>query len=261
MPQFAANLGMLFTEYPMAERIDRAAAAGFKAVELLYPSADDAGWIRDALARNNVTLVQFNLPAGNLSAGERGFANDSRRTDEFRSGTLAALELASELGVGQLNCLVGRSIGDLPIHDQWTTLRENIAFAAEEASKRGILQMIEPINTIDSAGYMLCSPHRGFAFLDEVGHPNLKVQYDLYHAQRMEGNLLATMRDHVGQIGHIQIADSPDRHEPGTGEICYSFLLPAIDEIGYRGWVSLEYNPATTTEAGLGWVQDLGYSL
>jgi hydroxypyruvate isomerase len=108
---------------------------------------------------------------------------------------------------------------------------------------------------------MLCSPHRGFAFLDEVGHPNLKVQYDLYHAQRMEGNLLATMRDHVGQIGHIQIADSPDRHEPGTGEICYSFLLPAIDEIGYRGWVSLEYNPATTTEAGLSWVQDLGYSL
>jgi hydroxypyruvate isomerase len=261
MPRFAANLSMLFAEYPMEQRIDQAASAGFKAVELAYPYDTGTAPILEAIDRTGVTIVQFNLRAGNFAAGDRGFANDPRRTSEFREGVQEALGIAQAIGVKQLNCLVGKSLEDVPVHDQWTALQENMSYAAEEGSKVGILQMVEPVNTIDVPGYVLCSPHRGFAFLDEVAHPNLKVQYDLYHAQRMEGNLISTIRDHIGQIGHIQVADSPDRHEPGTGELNYPFLLSAIEDAGYAGWISLEYNPATTTVEGLSWITDMGFSV
>ena len=261
MPRFAANISMLFTEHPFDQRIERAAETGFKAVEILYPYTEDTDAIVKALAAHNVELALFNVPAGNVAGGERGFANDPRRVDEFRAGVDKAMSLASELGCKRLNCLAGLTLTDVNIHDQWETLRGNLTYAAEQAGKHGVTQLVEPLNTIDNPGFMICSPHRGFSLIDEIGHPNLLVQYDLYHAQRTEGNLATTIRDHIGQIGHIQIADNPGRHEPGTGEINYPYMFKTLDEAGYAGWVSLEYSPSKETVQSLSWITDFGYSL
>lgn len=261
MPRFAANISMLFTEYPFDERIERAAASGFKAVEILYPYMENTDAAAKALAKHNVELVLFNVPAGNVAAGERGIANDPRRVDEFRAGVEKATALASEMGCQKLNCLAGLTLPDVSIHDQWETLKSNLRFAAGQAELREVTQLVEPLNTIDNPGFLICSPHRGFSLIEEVGHPNLMLQYDLYHAQRTEGNLTSTIRDHIGQIGHIQIADNPGRHEPGTGEINYPFMFKTLDEAGYAGWVSLEYSPSKQTEQSLSWIADWGYSL
>jgi hydroxypyruvate isomerase len=256
MPRFAANISMLFTEYPFAERIDRAAAAGFRAVEILYPYDEDTGEIGRSLARNGMELALFNIPAGDVAAGQRGMANDPRCIERFREGVQQAVTLAQELGCRKLNCLAGLSLTDVPVHEQWETLRANLRHAAEEAAKRDVLQVIEPLNTFDNPGFMICTPHRGFSLIEEIAHPNLRLQYDVYHAQRMEGNLAQTIRDHIGLIGHVQIADNPGRHEPGTGEINYPFVFRTLDEAGYAGWVSLEYAPTGRTEDSLAWMQD-----
>jgi len=261
MPRFAANISMLFTEYPFSERLERAAGAGFKAVEILYPYPEDISAIKRALSKHSVELALFNIPAGNVAGGERGFANDPRRIDEFRAGVDKAMTLAGELGCKKLNCLAGLTLPDVTIHDQWETLRSNLSFAAGEAGKHGVTQLVEPLNTIDNPGFLICTPHRGFSLIEEIGHPHLLLQYDLYHAQRTEGNLATTIRDHIGQIGHIQIADNPGRHEPGTGEINFPFMLKVLDEAGYAGWVSLEYAPSKQTEQSLSWISDWGYSL
>jgi hydroxypyruvate isomerase len=256
MPRFAANISMLFTEHPFAERIDRAAAAGFRAVEILYPYDEDTAEIGRALARNGMELALFNIPAGDVAAGQRGMTNDPRCVDRFRESVQQAVTLARELGCRKLNCLAGLSLTDVPVHEQWETLRANLRYAADEAAKRDILQVIEPLNTFDNPGFMICTPHRGFSLIEEIGHPNLRLQYDVYHAQRMEGNLAQTIRDHIGLIGHVQIADNPGRHEPGTGEINYPFVFRTLDEAGYAGWVSLEYAPTGQTEDSLAWMQD-----
>ncbi len=261
MPRFAANISMLFTEYPFDERVDRASAAGFKGVEILYPQLEDTKALGQSLARNSVQLVLFNVPGGNVAAGERGFANDPRRVDEFRDNVQSTMTLAAELGVERINCLAGLTLPDIPVREQWDTLKANLAYAADRAASHGVTQLVEPLNMIDNPGFMICSPHRGFSLVEEIGHPNLKVQYDLYHAQRTEGHLIATIRDHIGLIGHIQIADNPGRHEPGTGEINYPFVFRELDATGYDGWVSLEYVPSRQTEETLGWIQDCGYSL
>lgn len=254
MPRFAANLTMLFTEYPVLERFDRAAAAGFRGVEFLFPQQEDVHALRHALNRNGLEQVLFNLPAGNFAAGERGFANNPDRTAEFRDGVAQALDIAAVLGCPKINCLVGLALPDVPIERQWDTLRENLNYAATEAAKAGVLQVVEPLNSIDVPGFILDTPSRGFALIEEIDHPNLKVQYDLYHAQRMEGNLTATLHARMSQIGHIQVADSPARNEPGTGELNYPFLFAAIDAAGYDGWVSGEYKPSQRTENTLGWI-------
>jgi hydroxypyruvate isomerase len=144
---------------------------------------------------------------------------------------------------------------DVAVSEQWDTLRQNLGFAAARTAEHGIVQLVEPLNTIDNPGYIICSPHRAFSLVEEVGHPNLKVEYDLYHAQKMEGNLTTTIRDHIGQIGHVQIADNPGRHEPGTGEINFPFMFQVLDDAGYDGWVSLEYNPSGRTEDSFGWMR------
>jgi hydroxypyruvate isomerase len=259
MPRFAANLTMLFTEYPLPERFDRAAAAGFQAVEFLFPYDEDVLSIAAALRRNGLRQVLFNLPAGDFVAGERGFANDPARVGAFRDGVERALEIADQLDCRQINCLAGLELPDVPIETQWGTMVDNLRFAAERTSQAGVRLLVEPLNDIDSPGFLLTTTSQGLMLLDEVGHPNLALQYDVYHAQRMEGNLTATLRRHLDRIGHIQIADSPDRHQPGTGEINYPFVLATLDEIGYGGWVSLEYRPAPDTEQSLGWLRDWGY--
>lgn len=259
MPRFAANLSMLFTEHPFLERFDRAAAAGFRGVEFLFPYAEDIAAVRDALRRNGLEQVLFNLPAGDFGKGERGIANDPSRTAEFRDGVARALEIAHALDCPRLNCLVGLTLPGVPVAEQWAAVEANLADAAEQARAANVRQVVEPLNPFDTPGFLLATPSQGFDLVERVGHPNLSLQYDLYHAQRTEGNLTATIEDRIGRIGHVQIADSPRRHQPGTGEIAFPFVLRALDDAGYEGWVSLEYRPLGTTEESLGWLREWGY--
>lgn len=261
MPKFAANLTMLYLEYPLLERIERAAAAGFKGVEILYPYDDDVDAIRAALDLAGVELVLFNIPAGNVEKGDRGFANDPRRVDEYRAVVDMALSVQRTLPAPRFNTLVGRRLSDVPIAEQMETVKANLAYAAEATQVQEVMQLVEPLNSIDTPDFLVPTSTQMLALIEEIGHPNLRLQYDFYHQQRMEGNLMAFFAAHIGQIGHIQIADSPDRHEPGTGEIAYDYVFDRLDELGYDGWVSLEYKPSTTTEASLGWLKRFGYDV
>jgi hydroxypyruvate isomerase len=259
MPKFAANVSMLFTEHPFLERFARAKAAGFDAVEFLFPYEFDTAAIAGELHRNSLEQVLFNLPAGDFAAGDRGMANDPRRVDEFRAGVEQGLRIAAELGCGRLNCLVGLRLTDVPEEVQTATLVENLRYAADATAEAGVRQVVEPLNAFDAPGYFLTTPDAGFAIVEEVNHPNLSLQYDVYHAQRMSGNLAATIAARINQIGHVQIADSPARHEPGTGEIRYPFVFQTLDAAGYDGWVSLEYRPRENTETSLTWLREMGY--
>ena len=259
MPRFAANLSMLFTEYPVVERFDRAAAAGFKAVEFLFPYGEDIAAIRAALDRNGLEQILFNLPVGDFAAGDRGMANNPAKRGEFLEGVDRAVEIAGKLGVRRINCLVGKEVPGVSREVQWGTLKENLALAAERTQGAGIMQVLEPLNPYDAPGYFIPTSSMGFKLVEEIDHPNLFLEYDIYHSQRTEGNLVATIRDKIDRIGHVQIADSPARNEPGTGEINYPFVLAELDKTGYGGWVSLEYKPSGPTESTLGWLREWGY--
>jgi hydroxypyruvate isomerase len=257
MPKFAANLSMLFTEVPFLDRFALAANAGFQAVEFLFPYAWPAAELKARLDAHGLKLVLHNLPAGDWDAGERGIACLPERTSEFRAGVAKAIEYATTLGVPQLNCLAGKAPAGADEAVLRKTFISNLKFSAAELKKAGLNQLIEPINSYDIPGFYLNRTAQALAILDEVGADNAFVQYDIYHAQRMEGELAATMSKHLARIGHIQLADNPGRNEPGTGEINYAFLFAHLDRIGYAGWIGCEYKPATTTEAGLGWRQRL----
>lgn len=257
MPKFAANLTMLFTEQPFLDRFEAAAKAGFKAVEFLFPYAFSAQEIRQRLDANDLQLVLHNLPAGDWDAGERGIACHPDRVEEFRAGVSRAIEYAQVLGVPRLNCLAGKTPAGVPDALLRQTLVENLRYAAAALQQAGLSLMVEPINTFDIPGFYLNRTAQALEILDEVGSDNVFVQYDIYHAQRMEGELAATMQKHLARIGHLQLADNPGRNEPGTGEINYAFLFAHLDRIGYSGWIGCEYKPASTTEAGLGWRQRL----
>ena len=255
MPKFAANLSMLFTEYPFLDRFEHAARAGFAAVEFLFPYDFDVAEIENRLVANRLELVLHNLPAGDWAAGERGIACLPERVDEFREGVAKAILYATALGVPRINCLAGKTpsgVSDEVIH---ATLVGNLRFAAAALKEVNIALLIEPINTFDIPGFYLSRTDHALALIDELGSDNLFVQYDIYHAQRMEGELIATMTKHLARIGHIQLADNPGRNEPGTGEINYGQVFAALDRIGYAGWIGCEYKPATTTEAGLHWLE------
>jgi len=257
MPKFAANLTMLFTEVPFLDRFERAARAGFKAVEFLFPYAHAAEDIRQRLDAHGLALVLHNLPAGDWDAGERGIACHPDRIGEFREGVGRAIAYAQALGVGQLNCLAGKAPAGVPDALLRQTLVDNLRFAAAALKQAGLRLLVEPVNTFDIPSFYLSRTAQAVAILDEVGADNAFVQYDLYHAQRMEGELAATLQQLLPRIGHVQLADNPGRHEPGTGEIHYPFLFAHLDRIGYGGWIGCEYKPAATTEAGLGWRQQL----
>ena len=255
MPRFAANLSMLFTEHPFLDRFERAAKAGFEAVEFLFPYAHAAEDIKQRLDAHRLTLVLHNLPAGDWDAGERGIACHPDRTQEFRQGVGKAIEYASVLGVPQLNCLAGKAPVGVSADALRKTFIANLQYAAAELNKAGLRLLIEPVNTFDIPGFYLSGTAHALSILDEVGADNAFVQYDIYHAQRMEGELAATMEKHLSRIGHIQLADNPGRNEPGTGEINYHFLFDHLDRIGYRGWIGCEYKPKNETSSGLGWLE------
>ena len=253
MPRFAANLSLMFNEYPFVERFDRAALAGFQAVEFMFPYQEDIPAVRDAIQRNGLTNALFNMPPGDWVAGDRGTANDPRRREEFRDGVEKALEIATLFGTEKLNCLAGLKLSDFSLDEQFDTLKESLVYAADRATEAGVKLVFEPINRFDIPGFYLSGTTQALSILDEVGMDNAFVQYDIYHMQRMEGELAATMHRQVARIGHVQLADNPGRNEPGTGEINYAFLFAHLDAIGYQGHIGCEYKPATTTEAGLGW--------
>ncbi|MBB3318235.1 MULTISPECIES: hydroxypyruvate isomerase [unclassified Rhizobium] len=254
MPRFAANLTMLFNEVPFLERFSHAAKAGFEGVEFLFPYDFDKETLRSALTRHGLTQVLHNLPAGNWAAGERGIAILPDRMDEFRRGVASAIDYATALGCRQVNCLSGIIPAGVPDDVLRATFVKNLTFAARELDKSGIRLLIEPINRFDIPGFYLNTPDQAASIIAEVDSENLFIQYDLYHQQRTQGELIATFRKHQGRIAHVQLADNPGRNEPGTGEIAYPFLFDALDSLGYDGWIGCEYKPRTTTEAGLAWL-------
>lgn len=254
MPRFAANLSMLFTERPFLDRFEPAARAGFEAIECQFPYEHPAAEIAARLRDHGLQAVLHNLPAGDWAAGERGIAGLPGREAEFRTGVARAIGYAQALGVPRLNCLAGLAAPGADPAVLRRTLVANLRWAAEALAREGLVLLLEPINGIDMPGFIVDRPSLGFALLDEVGHPNLQLQYDLYHAQRSEGELAATLARELARIGHVQIADNPGRHEPGSGEIAWGFLFDHLDRLGYAGWIGCEYRPAAGTEAGLGWL-------
>ncbi len=258
MPRIAANLTMLFTEYPFLERFDRAAMAGFPAVEFLFPYDEDLDGIERALDRNSLSLVLFNLPAGDWAAGERGIASQPERQEEFRAGVGRAVTIGSRLDVPQINCLVG--IADEVTAPEVTreTLIDNLRFAADQLHAVGIRLLVEPVNTHDIPGFAVPTTRAALDLLDEVDHLNLALQLDVYHAIRMGEDPIRLLQDHTDKIAHIQVADVPGRHQPGSGDIDFAALFDAIDQSDYDGWVCLEYNPDGQTEEGFGLMRDLG---
>jgi hydroxypyruvate isomerase len=254
MSRFAANVSMLFTDVPLLDRFGRAARAGFTAVEIQFPYEAPAAAIRDRLGANRLTMVLHNLPAGDWAAGDRGIACDPNRRDEFRAGVARAIEYAGILGVTQLNCLAGKPGAGVDEATTRATLVENLRFAAKALDDAGLKLLVEPVNRIDVPGFWLNTSALAIDVLAEVAADNAYLQYDIYHAQRSEGELAATMQKLLPRIAHIQVADNPGRNEPGSGEINYPFLFAHLRRIGYAGSIGCEYKPVAGTEAGLGWL-------
>jgi hydroxypyruvate isomerase len=262
VPQFAANITFLFTELPFLDRFAAAAAAGFRGVEFHYPYDQDPDAIRARLDEHRLVPVLMNIRAGDHKAGEWGFAGVPGREETFQYCVTEAIEYAGKLGVTQLNCLAGvRSIGNDGI-DCAPTLIDNLRYTARVAAEAKITINLEPLNTIDVPRYLVASSDYALYVIDEVGAPNLKLQYDWYHMRMMGEDLVATTQRLLPHIGHIQFADAPGRHEPGTGEVDFAALFALVDKIGYEGWVSAEYRPSMETSKTLGWLpkgQRYGY--
>ena len=254
---FAANLSMLWPDLPLAERFGRAARAGFGAVELWWPGDADAESLPGLTARWNLRLALLNFDAGDMTAGERGLAGDPGRRERVRAHVPAALRIARACGCPRLNLLAGRRQERYPLSQQLACAEDNVAWAADRAAQAGCEVMIEAINPVDNGPCLLASTAAAAGFIARVARPNVRLQYDVYHGQRMEGDIVATMDAHWDLIGHIQVADVPGRNEPGTGEINYPFVLDHIARKGYQGAVGLEYRPSTgRAEDSFGWLEE-----
>jgi hydroxypyruvate isomerase len=261
MPKLSVNLSMLYPDSPFIDRFARAHASGFRFVEYMFPYDYDLGEQARILDRLGLEMVLFNLPAGNFPAGDRGIAAHPDRIDEYRRGVDQAIDAARTLKCRLVNCLVGKQVDGVPYAEHQRVMVENLRYTAQRFADAGLTLLLEPLNPYDTPGFVLTNSRQAWQIQDEVGAPNLKVQYDIYHMQRVEGELAATMQANLARIGHIQLADNPGRHEPGSGEINYRFLLPYLDQIGYDGYVGLEYRPAGNTEDGLSWIADHGLKL
>jgi hydroxypyruvate isomerase len=252
--RFAANLSFLFQDMPLYERIDAAAENGFRGVEYMFPYDYDVAELQRRLRANGLTQVLFNLPAGDFAKGERGIASDPSRVEEFRRGVGEAAKIAPELECTRVNCLTGIAVPGLDPVVARATLVANLRYAAAALGKAGVTLVVEPLNRIETPGFLVGTTAEAFSLIDEVGAPNFKLQYDVYHAQRVEGNVIATIRNHVARIGHVQIADSPGRNEPGTGELAWERILPVFDEVGYDGWIGAEYRPSLPVPETFAWL-------
>lgn len=256
MPKFAANLTLMYNEHEFLDRFDAAARDGFAGVEFLFPYSFVVGEIQARLRSNGLTQALFNCPPGDWAAGERGIASLPGREEEFKRSIERALGYAHVLGNTRLHVMAGLI---QPWQDRSRHLDvylRNLAYAAAQAAMHGISILIEPINTRDMPGYFLNRQDDAHAICREVGVSNLKVQFDVYHCQIVEGDVAMKMRRDIDGIGHIQIAGVPDRHEPDIGELNYSYLFQLMDELRYDGWVGCEYRPKGGTSEGLGWFKN-----
>lgn len=254
MPKFCANLTMLYNEVDFLDRFAAAAKDGFKGVEYLFPYPYTKEQLVEKLKQNGLTQVLHNLPAGDWAKGERGIACHPDRVGEFQDGVGKAIEYATALGCKQVNCLAGIAPQGVDAGKLRETFVSNLKFAAGKLQAAGIKLLIEPINTFDIPGFYLSRTAQALDIIKDVG-ANLYVQYDIYHMQRMEGELANSIKTHLAQIPHMQLADNPGRNEPGTGEINYPFLFDFIDGLGYQGWIGCEYKPKAATSAGMGWAK------
>jgi hydroxypyruvate isomerase len=253
MPNFNANLSMMFNEVSFLERFGAAAKAGFRGVEFLFPYEFPAAQIREQLDKHMLKMVLFNTPPGDWGAGDRGMACDPSKVAPFQESIGKAVEYAKALGCEMIHCMAGlkpRGVSEEKMRDTYIA---NLQFAGKELAKHNMRLLIEAINTRDIAGFYLNYSRQAFDIMHYANVPNLLFQYDVYHMQIMEGDLAPTVERNLAKIGHMQIAGTPGRHEPNTGEINYPFLFGFFDRIGYKGWIGCEYRPATKTEDGLGW--------
>ena len=253
MTKLAANLTMLYNEVDFLDRFEAASRSGFRGVEYLFPYAYPKEQLAEQLARHQLVQVLHNLPAGDWAGGERGIACHPDRVGEFQEGVGKAIDYAQALNCKQVNCLSGIAPKGADPQKVHATLVANLRFAADKLAAAGIKLLIEPINTFDIPGFHLFRTRQALDVIRDTGSPNLYVQYDIYHMQRMEGELANTVKAHLPQIAHVQLADNPGRNEPGTGEINYRFLFVFLDAIGYDGWIGCEYKPKGNTVDGLGW--------
>lgn len=257
MPAFAANLSMLFTEAEFIDRFRLAREAGFSGVEYPFPYQWPEHELKRELESNGLTQVLFNLPAGDWSAGERGIACLPDRTGEFREGIDLAIRYARALDCSQVNCLAGIRPDTLDESLAWQTLVKNVEHAAARLDEEGMTLCLEAINSrVDIPGFFLDTSARVMQLIEAVDAGNVKLQYDLYHMQIMEGDLIRSLECLLPWIGHVQFADNPGRQEPGTGEINFRNVFAALDRLGYGGWVSAEYRPSGDTTASLDWFRE-----
>jgi hydroxypyruvate isomerase len=255
VPKFSANLSFLYADLPFLDRFAAAAKDGFKAVEYVGPYAFPMEEVAAALKSNGLTQALFNLPAGNWDGGERGIGCHADRVVEFQAGVMTAIRYAQALGCNKVNCLAGIAPAGTSAEQRDAVLIANLKYAAPRLADAGIKLLLEPINLRDIPGFHVSTTHHAERLLDAVASDNLFIQYDVYHTQVMQGDLIPTYARLKNRIGHIQIADNPGRNEPGTGEINYGFVLSEIDRLGYDGWVGCEYKPKAGTSAGLGWMK------
>lgn len=250
----AANLSMLFAERPMVERFSAAASAGFKAVEIQFPHLHPLDDLRRAREAAEVEVVLINVPGGDPAAGEAGLASLPGREADFRVAVETCLDYAHGLGARKVNVLAGKPPAETARESVWKTLTENLRFAADRLGEAGLVVQTEPVNPVDVPGFFLNSLDAGLEALDRAAHPNLKLQFDLYHMAITEPSLTEAVAKAGARIGHVQFADAPGRHEPGTGSVDLLGGIAALRAVGYDDAVAAEYRPAETTEAGLGWM-------
>jgi hydroxypyruvate isomerase len=249
---------MMFNEVPFLDRFAAAAAAGFQAVEFLFPYDHPVEEVTAKLRDNHLENVLFNLPPGNWAAGDRGIGCHPGREEEFRAGVDKAIAYAQGLGTPRIHAMAGIAPAGVDRQVLRATYVANLRWAAEKLAAQGIMLLVEAINTRDIPGYFLNTQAESYALCTEIGAPNLKMQMDLYHMQIVEGDLAMKLRQYMPYCGHIQIAGVPGRNEPDTGEVNYPYLFRLLDELHYDGWVGCEYRPAEKTVEGLGWLSARG---
>jgi hydroxypyruvate isomerase len=255
VPKFSANLSFLYQDLPFLERFAAAAKDGFGALEYLGPYAEPKETVAEAFRENGLKQALFNVPSGDWAGGERGIACYPDRIEEFRGGITLALDYAAALHCPQVNVISGLVPAGADRETLENVLVENLKYAAARCADAGVRLLIEPINLRDMPGFFLSTTDHAERILDRVGSDNLYIQYDVYHMQIMQGDLIPTFQRLKDRIAHVQIADNPGRNEPGTGEINYSFVLSELDRLGYDGWVGCEYKPKAGTSEGLGWMK------
>ncbi|KXF82431.1 2-oxo-tetronate isomerase [Enterovibrio coralii] len=255
MARFAANLTMLFNEVDFLTRFEKAHDAGFKAVEFLFPYAYEPQVLADKLSQFGFEQALFNMPPGDWDAGERGFAAIPGREAEFRQSVDTALMYAQALKCKKVHAMSGLLDSQFSYQEHVDTFIENIRYAADKFAEQGVELMIEPLNSRDVPGYFVAHQREAVELIKQVDRPNVKLQFDVYHAQIMDGDLTVMIRDLADYIGHVQIASVPERHEPSEGEVNYPHVFNMLDNAGYVGWIGCEYKPRKSTEEGLDWVK------